>query len=121
MRTIGPAGARLHTRADLRINMGVYKYWILWLLLWQVASCSAKDLHCGPASSEAAAGSASNTARFKPNAEDMLHDPFAALEPSLHSYIYSGDFVGFSHHLRLLAQHETFPSLLGAIQAGDDR
>lgn len=112
---------RLKDYIERLATMGIYRYWILWLLLWQVASSSAKDFHCGPASSEVAPGSIAHAVRLKLNTEDAPQEAHEVLEPSLHSHIYSGDFNGFTKHLKRLSQHENFPSLLGAIQAGDDR
>jgi hypothetical protein len=33
--------------------------------------------------------------------------------------VYNGDFAGFRQALSLLAQHENFPHLLGALQMND--
>jgi hypothetical protein len=38
---------------------------------------------------------------------------------SLHNFVYNGDFAGFRQALSLLAQHENFPHLLGALQMND--
>lgn len=96
------------------------KYWILWLLLWQVASCTAGSaVLCGPTAVDATVGPAVKSAGIIVNDQRAPGD--RAFGPSLHAYIYNGDFIGFTKQINALSRHENFPSLLGALQAGDDR
>ncbi|WIA28257.1 hypothetical protein OEZ86_010812 [Tetradesmus obliquus] len=118
--------------------------WVLWLLLWHAGSFASSGSALPPhqlkieagiarhlaqsAGASGASGSQLNAAACGADASSrqqksgacaggvLHHHPEST---SLHNFVYSGDFAGFKKALSMLAQHENFPHLLGALQMND--